>query len=62
MKFLQKLALLIYLLMIAYISKRKKAKILVYVDNMAVAAPGNIHITSFKMALHNDFDITVLQP
>ena len=27
---------------------------------MAVAAPGNIHITSFKMALCNDFNITNL--
>ena len=27
---------------------------------MAVAALGNIHITSFKMVLHNDFDITDL--
>ena len=27
---------------------------------MVIAAPGNIHITSFKMALCNDFDITNL--
>ena len=64
MKFLQNLALLVHLLMIVYISRRKKEKIvliiLVYVNNMAVAAPENIHITSFKMVLCNDFDITNL--
>ena len=28
---------------------------------MAIVAPENIYITSFKMALHNDFDITDLR-
>ena len=45
--------------------KKKKGKIvliiLVYVDDMAIAALGNMHIISFKMALHNDFDITDLE-
>ena len=44
--------------------KKEKDKIvfiiLVYVNNMAVAASRNIHITSFKMVLCNDFDITDL--
>ena len=63
MKFLQNLALLVYLLMIAYILRRKRQIvliILVYINDMAVAAPENIYITSFKMVLHNDFDITNL--
>jgi len=63
MKFLQNLALLVHLLMIAYISRRKRQIvliILVYVNDMAVATPKNIYITSFKIVLHNDFDITNL--
>jgi len=63
MKFLQNLALLVYLLMIAYILRRKRQIvliILVYINDMAVAAPENIYITSFKMVLHNNFDITNL--
>jgi len=44
--------------------KRHKGKIillvLVYVDNMAVARPDNIHIVSFKSFLSKDFEITDL--
>ena len=46
-------------------TKKKKGKIvliiLVYVNNMVVAALESIHIVSFKMAFSNDFDITNLE-
>ena len=47
-----------------YIKKEKDKIILiilVYVNDMAVATSKSMHITSFKMVLHNDFDITNLR-
>ena len=62
MKFLQKLSLTYTFADNCLYIKKKKDKIvliiLVYINDMAVAAPRNIYITSFKMALCNDFDIT----
>ena len=62
MKFLQKLTYT-FADNCLYIKKEKDKIvliILVYINDMAVAAPRNIYITSFKMALCNDFDITDL--
>ena len=46
-------------------NKKEKGKIvlitLVYVNDMAIAASGNMLIISFKIALYNDFDITDLR-